>query len=69
MTQSAPPGGSNAPQYSCGPLTPQQNDQQIPMDTQPQAVLAKIMLLCDDDTGVFFFRNNQNLYMRIISAG
>ena len=57
------------PSCDCGPLSPQQpDDKEIPFDTDPQQVLAKIMLICDDTTGVFFFRNNQKLYLRVVKA-
>ena len=55
-----------AAECCCGPFKPQQGDQEIPAGTEPQEVLAKIMLLCDDTTGVFFFRHNQKLYLRVI---
>jgi hypothetical protein len=59
---------SDGPQCSCGPLTPQTDDQEILFATQPQEVIAKIMLCCDNQTGVFFFRNDQKLYLRVVTA-
>lgn len=63
-----PPISNNVPQCNCGPLAPQNSDQKIDPGTSPQSVLAKIMLICDDNTGVFFFRYNQDLYLRVVKA-
>lgn len=38
-----------------------------PTDT-PESVMTQVALLCDDNTGVFFFRKNGNLYMRVVEA-
>lgn len=59
---------SDGPQCCCGPLTPQPDDQEIQVGTPPQEVVAKIMLICSNQTGVFLFRNNQKLYLRVVTA-
>ena len=60
--------GSGAPsECACGPFKPQADDQEIKADTPAEQVLAKIMLLCDDETGVFFFRSGAKLYLRVIT--
>ncbi len=59
---------SDGPQCNCGSLTPIADDQQIPVATPPQEIISKIMLICDNQTGVFFFRNNQQLYLRVVTA-
>ncbi len=68
MPKANPPAKSAGPQCSCGSLTPQPDDQEIPVATPSQEVTAKIMLYCDNQTGVFFFRNNQKLYLRVVTA-
>ena len=49
-------------------LKPQADDQEIPEGTPPYDVLAKVMLFCDDNTGVYFFRHKGKLYLRLIEV-
>jgi hypothetical protein len=69
MPKATKPTRSSAPEWNCGALKPQQDDEEILAGTQPQEVLSKIMLICDDTTGVFFFRYNQKLYLRVVEQG
>lgn len=51
-----------------GKLEPQPGDTKIkPTDTS-DSVMAQVALLCDDNTGVFFFRHKTSLYMRVVEA-
>ena len=52
----------------CGSLTPRKNEKPIPDDTPAAQILGKIQLVCDNDTGVFFFRYDQRLYMRTVDC-
>jgi hypothetical protein len=56
------------PTCDCGPLAPQSGEKPIPPDATPDKILAQVMLACDDQTGVFFFRYNNKLYMRTVEA-
>lgn len=66
MPKSTKATSNVAPECTCGPFKPQTDDQEIKAGTPAPDVLAKVMLLCDDDTGVFFFRSKQKLYLRVI---
>jgi hypothetical protein len=56
----------NGSDCNCGPLKPKTNEKPIKEDTTADQILAKVQLACDDNTGVFFFRHNHKLYMRIV---
>ncbi len=56
----------NSPDCNCGPLEPQDNEKPIKDGTTPDQILSQITLACDDHTGVFFFRYNRKLYMRMV---
>lgn len=51
---------------ACGPMRPVDGDEPITKDETPEAIVANIMLTCDNDTGVFFFRHQRRLYRRVI---
>jgi len=53
---------------TCGPLAPQDGDQKIEDGTGADQILAQVLLLCDNDTGVFFFRHKRKLYLRIVET-
>jgi hypothetical protein len=59
---------TNAGDCNCGPLTPQAGEKPIKDGTTPDSILSQIQLLCDDNTGIFFFRYNNKLYMRTVSV-
>jgi hypothetical protein len=69
MAKSTKTASSATPECTCGPFKPQAHDHQIDRRTSAQEVLSMVMLLCDDDTGVFFFRYDQKLYLRVIERG
>ena len=52
----------------CGKLQPEKGEKPIPDGTTADQLLAKVQLVCDDDTGVFFYRFNHRLYMRIVEC-
>jgi hypothetical protein len=52
-----------------GDLTPQNGDIVLTSDDTPEKVMSQIMIASDDDTGVFFFRNQRRMYMRIVEFG
>ena len=56
------------PNCPCGPLQPLPGEKPIPEGTSAEQVLAKVQLVCDDNTGVFFFRHKQKLYLRIVEV-
>lgn len=51
---------------NCGPLGPKPGEKPIKEGTSADQILAKVQLVCDDNTAVFFFRSDQKLYMRIV---
>ena len=53
-------------EYNCGPLIRQEDDEEVLPGTQPEEILSKITLLCDDRTRVLFFRYDHKLYLRIV---
>jgi hypothetical protein len=53
---------------TCGPLKPQEGDEEIQDGTGPEQIVARVLLLCDDNTGVFFFRYKRKLYLRIVEV-
>ena len=53
---------------ACGPLKPLAGEKPIKEDTSAEQVLAKVQLACDDNTGVFFFRYDRKLYLRIVEC-
>jgi hypothetical protein len=69
MTDPAPANNPEEPAIECGPLSPQEGDEKIPDGTDAGQLLAKITLLCDDTTGVLFFRDDQALYLRVVGPG
>lgn len=62
-----PKPGSNPNPY--GDLTPKEGDIVLTADDTPEKVMSQIMIASDDDTGVFFFRYQRRLYMRIVEFG
>ena len=52
----------------CGPLEPQEGDEEIKEGTSPEQIVARVLLLCDDNTGVFFFRHSRKLFLRIVEV-
>jgi hypothetical protein len=55
-----------APDCNCGPLEPKPSEKPIKEGTSADQILAKVQLACDDNTGVFFFRRDRKLYMRMV---
>jgi hypothetical protein len=53
---------------NCGPLEPQRGEKPIKEGTTADQIFSKVQLICDDHTGVFFFRYDQKLYMRTVEA-
>ena len=53
---------------NCGPLEPQEGDEMIAEGTSADQVLARVLLLCDNDTGVFFFRHDRRLCLRVVET-
>lgn len=52
-----------------GNLTPQEGDIVLTADDTPEKIMSQIMIACDNDTGVFFFRYQRRLYMRFVEFG
>jgi hypothetical protein len=53
---------------NCGPLKPQADEKPIKEGSTPEQIMAEVQLNCDDETGVFFFRYNQQFYMRTVKS-
>lgn len=53
---------------NCGPLEPRDGDEKLAAGMTPDEVVSRVMLVCDDDTGVFFFRHSRALYLRIVEV-
>lgn len=49
-----------------GPLKPQPGDAEIEKANTPESIWSDVLMTCDDDTGVFFFRHNRKMYKRVI---
>jgi hypothetical protein len=49
-----------------GPLEPRPGDTPIEKTDTPESIWADVLLTCDDDTGVFFFRHKRKMYRRVI---
>lgn len=49
-------------------FTPLPGEKPIKDGTTADQIIAKVQLICDDHTGVLFFRHNQKLYLRIIET-
>jgi len=56
------------PTNDCCDLKPRTGEKPIPEGTSSDQILAKVQLVCDDDTGIFFYRYNHKLYMRIVDC-
>lgn len=65
-----PPNSSSTPPAGCdcGPLKPRAGEKPIKDGTTADQILAKVQLACDNETGVFFFRHNQKLYLRLVKC-
>jgi hypothetical protein len=57
------------PSCDCGPLAPQPGENPIKVGTSPDAILNRIQLECGPKTGVFFFRYQGGLYLRVVKLG
>lgn len=51
-----------------GPLEPLPGEKPLKDTDTADQILSRVKLTCDDDTGVFFFRYERKLYMRIIEV-
>jgi hypothetical protein len=49
-----------------GLLTPRAGDRKIDRDEDPAQTIAEVQLTCDDNTGVFFFRHQRTLFLRVV---
>jgi len=65
MPKTSIPGGT-VENCLCGPLRPLPGEKPLKEGTSADTILAKVQLVCDDNTGVFFFRHKQQLYLRIV---
>ena len=62
----APTAGTVPPSCNCGPLAPLPGETPLAVGTSADTVVSQIMLECDDETGVFFFRFKRRLYQRVV---
>lgn len=53
----------------CCVREPQEGDIVLTTDDTPEKVMSQVMIASDDDTGVFFFRYQRRLYMRLVEFG
>lgn len=58
----------NPSSKSYGILEPQKGDIVLTSDDTPEKVVSQVMIACDADTGVFFFRYQRRLYMRFVEV-
>ena len=63
-----PKDSETASDCNCGPLEPKPGEKPIKDGTTADQILAKVQLTCDDNTGVFFFRSDRKLYMRVVEV-
>ncbi len=58
-----------AKKCDCGGLSPRPGDKEIKGTDTVDSVWSQVLLTCDDDTGVFFFRHKRRLFMRVVECG
>lgn len=62
-------GGERGNKELCaGELKPADGDRKLKPTDTADSIMTQIALLCDDDTGVFFFRHSGSLYLRVVEA-
>jgi hypothetical protein len=49
-------------------MVPQPDDVRITEVDTPDKIWSMVMIACDNDTGVFFFRHERKMYMRYIES-
>ncbi len=52
----------------CGPMKLTDGDIPITAVDTPDQIWSRVMINCDDNTGVFFFRYQRQMYMRFINT-
>jgi hypothetical protein len=64
-----PEGGTSmTPQCDCGGLKPAQGEKPVAPNRTAEEVMSEVRLICDDNTGAFFFRYNGKLYLRVVEC-
>ena len=53
---------------NCGGLTPKNGENPVPNGTSSDQILSQVQLICDNETGVLFFRYDSRLYMRVVDC-
>lgn len=57
---------ATTPEETYGPLEPEDGDTVITSADSPESIMSQVMIACDSNTGVFFFRYQRRLYMRVV---
>lgn len=71
-SKDAPPPARPAvpppPTCNCGPLAPLPGEQPLRPGTSAEAILSRMQLECDHETGVLFFRFQGQFYLRTVKT-
>jgi hypothetical protein len=52
----------------CGPLAATPSDIPITEVDTPEKIWSMVQVACDDNTGVFFFRDQRRIYLRYVET-